>query len=161
MKDGKIRRLYLYRLDRLTRSGIRDTLAVVEEFRAAGCELVSVADGFDLHGPAAEIIMAVMAWGARMERLAINERISSARIRLEAEGRAWGRPRRLDADQVRRVQDLRAAGKSLRQIAAMAKTPLATVARTLRAGPAVPKSTPRAAGKKLSSGVALPGAIRK
>ncbi len=41
-------RLYLFRLDRLTRSGIRDTLEALEELRAGGCEVVSVSDGFDL-----------------------------------------------------------------------------------------------------------------
>src|SRR6267143_1662557 len=89
-RAGLIRKLYVYRLDRLTRSGIADTLQVVEELRGHGCEVVSVADGLDLQGPAAEIILAVVAWAARMERLAINERISAARERVEAEGGKWG-----------------------------------------------------------------------
>src|SRR5580692_2845074 len=56
------RRLYLFRLDRLTRTGIADTLTTLEELRASGVEVVSVADGFDLTGPHAEVIIAVMAW---------------------------------------------------------------------------------------------------
>lgn len=55
-----------------------------------GCELASVADGFGLDGPAAEVGLAVMAWAAKMERLAINERISAARERVEAERRRVG-----------------------------------------------------------------------
>ena len=51
-RAGKVRRVYVYKLDRLTRSGIRDTLEVVEELRKAGAELVTVADGFTLDGPA-------------------------------------------------------------------------------------------------------------
>src|SRR5256885_11211629 len=54
----------------------------------------SVADGFDLAGPAAEIILAVVSWAAKLERLAINERIAAARERIEAEGGKWGRPDR-------------------------------------------------------------------
>jgi site-specific DNA recombinase len=50
-RAGFIRKLYLYRFDRLTRSGIADTLQVVEELRRHGVEVVSVADGFDLTGP--------------------------------------------------------------------------------------------------------------
>jgi DNA invertase Pin-like site-specific DNA recombinase len=73
-RAGLIQRLYLFRLDRLTRSGIRDTFEVVEELRAHGCHIVTVADGFDLDGPAAEAVLAVMAWAAKMERLAINAR---------------------------------------------------------------------------------------
>src|SRR5436190_2138981 len=78
VRAGRVRRLFVFRLDRLARSGIRDTFEVIEELRAAGCELVSVADGFDLTGPAAEIVLAVMARAAKMERLAINERIAAA-----------------------------------------------------------------------------------
>ncbi len=38
VRAGAVRKLYLYRLDRLARSGIRDTFEVVEELRAHGCE---------------------------------------------------------------------------------------------------------------------------
>jgi hypothetical protein len=47
---------------------------------------VNVADGFDLNGPHAEVIIAVLAWAAKMERLATAERIAAARERIEAEG---------------------------------------------------------------------------
>jgi DNA invertase Pin-like site-specific DNA recombinase len=33
-RAGRVRRLYVFRLDRLTRSGIRDTFELVEELRA-------------------------------------------------------------------------------------------------------------------------------
>ena len=56
---------------------------------------MTVADGFDLAGPVAEVVLAVMAWAAKMERLAINERIAAARERLAEEGRPWGRPSRI------------------------------------------------------------------
>ncbi len=59
-RAGRITRLYVYRLDRLARSGIRDTFEVVVDLRAHGVHLVTVADGFDLDGPAAEIVLAVM-----------------------------------------------------------------------------------------------------
>jgi len=133
VRAGEVRRLYVYRLDRLTRSGIRDTLEVVDELRRAGCELVTVADGFDLNGPAAEVIPAVMAWAAKMERLAINERIAAARARLEAEGRPWGRPKRLSPSQVAAIVADRAAGRTIRGIAQARKVPRSTVARALKA----------------------------
>jgi DNA invertase Pin-like site-specific DNA recombinase len=132
-RGGHVRKLYVFKLDRLTRSGIRDTFEVIEELRAHGCEIVSVSDGFALDGPAAEVVLAVMAWAAKMERLAINERISAARERVEAEGGRWGRPSRLSVEEIARVRDLRAQGRSLRQIAIALKVPLATVARAARA----------------------------
>jgi DNA invertase Pin-like site-specific DNA recombinase len=59
-REGRVPRLYVYRLDRLARSGIRDTFEVIEELRRHYCELVTVSDGFDLAGPAAEVVLAVM-----------------------------------------------------------------------------------------------------
>ncbi len=47
----------------------------------AAPRVVSVGDGFDLQGPHAEVIVAVMAWAAKMERLATAERIAAARER--------------------------------------------------------------------------------
>jgi DNA invertase Pin-like site-specific DNA recombinase len=76
-RGGNVRKLYVFRLDRLTRSGIRDTFELVEELCAHGVEIVSVADGFDLNGPAAEIVLAVMSWASKMERIAIGERDES------------------------------------------------------------------------------------
>jgi DNA invertase Pin-like site-specific DNA recombinase len=131
-RAGLIRKLYIYRLDRLTRSGIADTLQVVEELRRHGCEVVSVADGFDLTGPAAEIILAVVSWAAKMERLAINERISAARERVEAEGRKWGRPSRFSDEDKAKVLALHHEGRSIRDIAVALKTPKSTVARALK-----------------------------
>src|SRR5229473_4437053 len=130
-RAGKVRRAYVYRLDRLTRSGIRDTFEVVEELRRAGAELVTVADGFTLDGPAAEVILAVMAWAAKMERLAINERIAAARRRVEAEGKAWGRPRRLSEEDCSKIAALKTEGRSVREISVALKVPRATVARAL------------------------------
>jgi len=130
-RAGHIRRLYVYRLDRLTRSGIRDTFEVIEDLRAHGCEVVSIADGFDLAGPAAEIVLAVLAWAAKAERAAINERISAARERVEAEGRKWGRPSRFDAAGLAKVKALRVRGRSIREIAVALKVPRSTVARAI------------------------------
>jgi DNA invertase Pin-like site-specific DNA recombinase len=105
---------------------------VIEELRAHGCTLVSISDGFDLEGPAAEVVLAVMAWASKMERLAINERISAARERVEAEGGRWGRPSRVDDALRARIVAMRAKGRSLRNIAVALKIPLATVARAER-----------------------------
>ncbi len=131
-RSGLFKKLYVYRLDRLTRSGIRDTLEVVEAFRSYGVELVSISDGFDLNGPFAEVIIAVMAWAAKVERLAIDERISSTREHFAAEGKAWGRPQRLTDEDRAKVLALKSEGRSIRQIAAAMRCPRATIARALR-----------------------------
>jgi DNA invertase Pin-like site-specific DNA recombinase len=130
VRAGRVGRVYVFRVDRLTRSGIRDTLALVEEFRRGGAELVTVADGFDLSGPAAEVVLAVMAWAAQMERNAIGERIKAARVRVEAAGGRWGRPRALDPGTLERARKLRKT-KSLRAVAVALKVPRSTLADAL------------------------------
>lgn len=142
-RAGHVRRLYVFRLDRLTRSGIRDTFELVEELRAHGVHLVSVADGFDLAGPAAEVVLAVMAWASKMERLAIGERISAARERVEAAGGRWGRPPRLSAEQLAKVLELRRRGKSVREISVALKVPHSTVGRAVVGKTSVPQTRRR------------------
>jgi DNA invertase Pin-like site-specific DNA recombinase len=134
VRARRVKRLYVFRLDRLSRSGIRDTFEVIEELRAHGTDVVSVSDGFALDGPAAEVILAVIAWAAKMERLAINERIAAARERMAAEGRPWGRPPRLSRGDCERIRALRKAGRSIRQIAMAIKVPRSTVARAVSPG---------------------------
>lgn len=149
-RRGLVKRLFLFRLDRLSRSGIRDTFEVIEEFRAHGVEVVSVSDGFALDGPAAEVVVAVLSWAARMERLAINERIAAARERLAAEGRPWGRPSSLTRQDLARILALREAGRTIREIAIAMKVPRSTVASALsrNVGPFPPSSEPRLAHPK-------------
>lgn len=132
VRAREVSKLYVFRLDRLSRTGIRDTFEVVEEMREHGCELVSVADGFDVAGPAADVIIAVMAWAAKQERLVRNERIAAARTRMSAAGDPWGRPPRMSAAELATAQKMRGRGESLRAIAAALGVPRATVGRALK-----------------------------
>lgn len=131
VRAGRVNALYVYALDRLTRTGIRDTLDLVEELRAAGVRLVSIVDAFALEGPAAEVILSVMAWAAKMERQRINERIASSREAVEARGGSWGRPPRMTPQERETAWRMRDEGRSVRAIAVALKVPRATVARTL------------------------------
>lgn len=130
-RAGRYTLVYVYRLDRLSRRGIRDMVAIVEQLRGHGCAVASLADGFDLDGPAAEVVLAVLAWAAKMERLAIGERIAEARRHVEAKGGAWGRPRRMSAAQVEKARALKSSGRTNRQISAALKIPLATLSRAV------------------------------
>jgi DNA invertase Pin-like site-specific DNA recombinase len=132
VREGRVRRLYVYRLDRLARSGIRDTFEIVEELRTAKCELVTVSDAFELGGPAADVILAVMAWAAQMERNAIGERIASARELASKRGTPWGRPSRVPPPLLAKIGALRKEGRTIRAIAVALKVPKSTVERALR-----------------------------
>lgn len=131
-RSGRIKRLYVFRLDRLTRTGIRDTFDLIEELRAHRCEIFTCADGFDLNGPLAEPIIAILAWAAKMEHFARSERIAAARARKEADGESWGRPRRMTPAQETKALQLHSKGYSQRQIAIRVKIPHATIGRFLR-----------------------------
>ena len=107
VRQGLVRRLYVFRLDRLTRSGIRDTFELLEEFKQHNCELVTCSDDFDINGPFAEPLIAMMSWAAKMEAHARRERMAAARERMEEQGRAWGRPPRLSPEQVEEAWRMR------------------------------------------------------
>lgn len=134
-RDGNVKTIYIFKLDRLTRSGVADTYRVVDELRRAGCTLVAVADNLTIRAGSDDIVsetlVFALALAARLERAAINDRIAAARERLEAEGRPWGRPPLLsDAERVR-LRALREQGRSVRDIAMAMKVPRSTVARAL------------------------------
>jgi len=129
---GTVRRIYTFKLDRLTRSGVADTFAVVQEMRDNGTELVCVADGYKFDdSPAADAVIFALSLGAKLERAAIADRIAAARVRVEAEGGSWGRPRSLDDEQVAKVLKLHEDGASLSEIASATGTPRSTVQRLL------------------------------
>ena len=140
---GKVARVYVFRLDRLARSGVADTFRVLEEFRAYGCALVTVADGLpSTDGPWGDVVIAVLAAAAQIELGALKERLRVARQRFEREGGKWGRPPRLTRQDWPRLLELAERHGSVRKVAMAIKVPRSTVARALqaarKAGPARP-----------------------
>lgn len=131
VQAGKVRKLYVFRIDRLSRSGIRDMFEVVEELTHHGCTIATVADAFSVEGPHATYVLAVLALCAQMEREALGERISAARVKVEASGGRWGRPRTVDPGTRQKAKQLKADGKTIRQISAALKVPRSTLARAL------------------------------
>jgi DNA invertase Pin-like site-specific DNA recombinase len=124
IRRHEISRLYVYAIDRLGRSGIRDTFSVVDEIRSCRCDLVSVADPFAFDS---DIALAVLAWSAQQERRRIGERISAARARVEREGGTWGRPAVVDPKTAREIWVLRRRGASVREIGTTLRVGKSTV----------------------------------
>ena len=125
--SGEVRRLYVFRLDRLTRRGVADMFGIVHQLRAAGCELVSARDPYDLEGPVGDVVLAVLAMAAQVELDANAERLAAARARVEAAGGKWGRPFRLEPAELAKIRQLSRAGKSIREIAQHVGVPRSTV----------------------------------
>lgn len=148
-RQGRLpRRLYVFALDRLTRTGIVDTIALLRELHGLGVEVISYSESFDLAGPTAEVVIAVMAWAAQQEVRRQGERRAAARARMEAEGRSWGAPPRVPPGDPRRARalELDAQGKSIREIAQHTGIPRTTVARYIAEAKKRPPHPPLAEG---------------
>jgi DNA-binding CsgD family transcriptional regulator len=84
-----------------------------------------------------EAVIGILAAVAKQERVRISERVQAGLARARKQGRIGGRPKAEDDHKlVQAVQRLRAAGKSIRQIAAEADISTNTVLKLLRAAEA-------------------------
>ena len=137
LRDGAVDALLVVKLDRLTRS-VRDLGELVETYFAAGrWALLSVADSIDTRSAAGRLVLNVLASVAQWEREATAERTRDALAHLRDSGvqlggaaLGWERAAGVDAhgrrvvvavpteaETVARIMELRAAGRSLREIA--------------------------------------------
>lgn len=129
---GELAALFVFRIDRLTRSGVADTFRLIEELRCAGCNVVSIADGMpETAGPWGDVVMAVLAAVAQIELGAIRERIAAARARVAAAGGTWGRrPRLSKAERALLLKD--AERYSVRELAVKWKVSRSTLQDALK-----------------------------
>jgi DNA invertase Pin-like site-specific DNA recombinase len=130
-RRGELGTLYVFRIDRLTRSGVPDTFRLMQELTEAGCNVVSVADGLpDTRGPWGDVVLAVLAAAAQIELGALRERIAAARERVRARGGTWGRAPRIHRSEWPRLLEL-AKTHSTRELARRLKVPRTSVQRAL------------------------------
>jgi DNA invertase Pin-like site-specific DNA recombinase len=77
---------------------------------------IAVADNLtvlpDKDDVTSEVLLFAFGLAAKLERTSINDRISAARDRLEAEGRPWGRPRRMTDELVARARSMYEEGRT-------------------------------------------------
>ncbi|MDT7953732.1 MAG: recombinase family protein [Acetobacteraceae bacterium] len=119
------------RLDRLARS-TRDLLEVAEQLREADAGLRSLGEPWaDTTSPAGRMVLTVFAGIAEFERALIQQRTSSGRIAAMQRGVRFGRPAKLEADQIALAQRLMGEGTPVRAIARMLNVHAATVYRAL------------------------------
>ncbi len=92
-RRGELSRLWIFKVDRVTRRGASDLLALVHELRRHGCTLTAVSDPLDFEGPIGDIVLAVLGAVAEIELNLQRERREAARALAESKGVKWGRPR--------------------------------------------------------------------
>ena len=121
------------RLDRLARS-TRDLLDIAEQLKEAGAGLRSLGEPWaDTTSPAGRMVLTVFAGIAEFERALIQQRTSSGRIAAMERGVRFGRPAKLEADQIALAQRLAGEGTPVRAIARMLNVHAATVYRAIAA----------------------------
>lgn len=79
IKAGKVEKVVVYKLDRLSRSQ-KDTLELIEDiFLANNCEFESMSERFDTSSPYGRAMIGILAVFAQLEREQIKERMSMGR----------------------------------------------------------------------------------
>jgi site-specific DNA recombinase len=137
LEAGEADGVLVTKLDRLTRS-VRDLGDLVDRYFASRFSLLSVADAVDTRSAAGRLVLNVLASVGQWEREATGERTREVLSHLKAQGvklggaaLGWSRSREKDeagrrvvsqvddeVAAVRRICELRRAGKPLRTIAA-------------------------------------------
>ena len=130
--------LLFWKMDRLSREGVRKTLVHLTNLDSYGVQWRSYQEPyFDSCGAFRDVVVSIMATLASQERIAISERTKAGLRRVKAAGQTLGRPA-VELDMLD-VSARRARGESLRCIAGALGCSVGTLVARLRAEPlAVP-----------------------
>ncbi len=121
--------LVVTKMDRLGRNAM-DVRATVERLEDSGVRVHCLAlGGVDLTSPAGKMTMQVINAVSEFERDLLIERTNSGIQRAKAEGKKFGRPSALSAEQKRDVLRLLAEGMPVAQIARQFDTTRQTIMR--------------------------------
>lgn len=144
-RSGKTDVLLVWELSRLTRGGIGDLFDVVRVLDAAGVQIASVQEPWaSVDGPTRDLLLAVLAWAAKMERDLLSERTKSGLAHARAMGKRVGRPPRLTPDLLAQIRRLRDSGLKWNEVALRAHVPATTARKWYSAA----KRGPRASATK-------------
>jgi len=105
-------------------------LRALETFRALGIEFVSLSEQVDTSTPMGKMVFTVLGAVAELERSLIVERVKAGLRNAHAKGRRLGRPRVPVSSG--KIQELRAEGLTLRDIATRCRVSKTTVIRALK-----------------------------
>ena len=126
--------LLFWKMDRLSREGVRKTLVHLTNLDSYGVQWRSYQEPyFDSCGAFRDVVVSIMATLASQERIAISERTRAGLRRVKAAGQALGRP--AIALDMSNVQARRARGESLRGIAGALGCSVGTLVARLKVEP--------------------------
>lgn len=84
-RSGEITRIVAMKLDRIARN-VKDFLGIVDELKAAGCDLVLIKESFDTSTPHGKFALTMFAAMAELEAATITERVMSGKAEKASEG---------------------------------------------------------------------------
>ncbi len=124
--------LVVWRLDRLGRS-TRHVLEVLDQLERRNIGFQSLTEAVDTTGAMGKAMLTILAAFAELERNVIIERTRAGLDAARAKGRVGGRPRALNAQQLKTAQALHDSGThTITEIAGMLGVARATLYRALK-----------------------------
>ncbi len=142
VRAGRVKRLVVYKLDRLGRS-LTHLALMLDELQRLGVELICTSQGIDTSGdnPAGRLQLGVLMAVAEFERSLIRERVNAGLRAARGRGVKLGRPSTL-AGRRPEILQLKADGVGLRETARRLGLPASSVAKVLRDARPVASTTP-------------------
>lgn len=128
LRRGLYQAVVCWRFDRLSRSAM-ELLALSDECRSRGVDLVSLTDGIDTTTPGGQFFFTVIAAFAQFERSVIRERVKAGMAAAKARGQRFGRPEARVP--IREAIALLDAGHSIRKVAKALKVARTTLRRAI------------------------------
>jgi len=138
-RRGRFNFILVWKSDRLFRS-LRDMIVTIDDLAAMNIGFASCTEPFDTSIPSGRLLWQVVGALGEFERDLLRERVRAGVEAARRRGRCPGRPRaRLDMD---RALQLRAMGKTVREVASDLGVGQATLYRALAASKALSNSPP-------------------
>ena len=128
LKEGDS--LVVWKLDRLGRS-VAHLVAVADDLRKRGVDLVSVTEGIDTRTPAGKMTFHLIAAMAEMERDLASERVKTGMEAAVKAGRHMGRPPKITPAKTAAARALLESGQSLSSIGEALDLSVSSVKRAL------------------------------
>jgi len=129
-KSRKFETLYVYSIDRLSRS-VKNLIETVETLNSLGITIVFKRESIDTQSAMGQFFLTVLGSIAALERSLLIDRINAGIARAKAEGKKMGRPSKLNDGLINAVMMLYEKGVSIRNIAQTCSIGVGTVYKIL------------------------------
>ena len=112
----RFKQVIVWKMDRLSRAGIKHVLDVLDYLKRYGISVVSITEPFlSTDTPMGELVLLILAWCAKMESQILSQRVKAGIERYKQKKGHWGRPRvKVTGEEVRALREM---GFSYRAIA--------------------------------------------